>query len=100
MSFTIARSLDEAIEAMSTGARPIAGEHPARSVGAVSGRREPDDQASRMRVAEPGHRSSPVRFIGERAPFLDGHPLAPGDQPRAPPALAHVVPQTVDRIGG
>ena len=43
--------------------RAIAGENPARPVGAVRGGREAEDQQSRVRIAEAGHRTAPIDVI-------------------------------------
>ena len=45
----------------------VAGEDPAGPVAAVGRRSQPDDQDPRLRVAEPGHRSAPVRLVAEAA---------------------------------
>ena len=64
----------------------IAGEDPAGPVAAVRGRRQPQQQDPRIRVAEPRQRPAPVRLVAEPRDLLDGDPLAPLDQPRTPPA--------------
>ena len=58
----------------------IAGEHPAGAVGAVRGRGEADDQEPRRRVAEGGHRASPVGAVTELALLIAGHPLPIGHE--------------------
>ena len=51
----------------------VAGEHAARPVGAVRGRRETDEQQARVRVAEAGHGPAPVRVVAMRALLLARH---------------------------
>src|SRR5205814_582944 len=61
----------------------VAGEHAARSVRAVRGGCEPDDEQPRAWIAEPWHRSSPVCVVAERASLLASDALAVGAQTRA-----------------
>ena len=74
-----------------SGCGPIRGavarEHAPGAVRAMGRRREPDDHDPRVRVAEAGHRPSPVLLIAERRPLLVGDPLPPRHQPGAGPAL-------------
>ena len=67
--------------------RSIAGEDAPGPVAPVGGRREPNDQDARIRVAEPGNRPAPVLMMGERGALLAGDPLAPFHQSRT----AHAV---------
>src|SRR5437588_4602410 len=76
--------------------RTIAREDPPRPVAAVCGRREPEDEDARPRVAEPGHRSSPVRLVREAGDLLPGDLLAPGDEPRTSTAHDDVLPDLVE----
>ncbi len=74
-------------------ARAIPGEHPACSVGAVRRGREADDQQPGGRVAEAGHRSSPVDFVAVRGLLLGRHPFA---VPAQPPATLTVDDMTLN----
>ena len=62
----------------------VAGEDAAGAVGAVRGRRQPDDQQARARIAEPGHRSRPVGVVAKGPALLAADPLAVLPQPRTP----------------
>ena len=42
---------------------PVAGEHAPGPVRAVGGRRQPDQQQPRVRIAEAGHRAAPVGLV-------------------------------------
>ena len=64
----------------------VAGEHAPGPVGPVRGRREPDDEESRRRVAESRHGPGPVRPGAEARDLLPPHPLAVLDETRAEPA--------------
>ena len=64
-------------------ARRVAGEHPPGPVAAVRGRRQPDEQDPRVRIAEPRHRPAPVRLVAEARHLLAGDLLPPRDEPRA-----------------
>ena len=55
-------------------------------VAAVGRRREADEEDPRVRVAEPGHRPTPVRLVAEAGDLLARDLLAPRDEPRAAPA--------------
>jgi hypothetical protein len=62
-------------------ATSVPGEHPPRPIGAMGGRRKPDDESTRPGIAEAGNRSTPVFFELKRPSLLDCHLLAPLDQP-------------------
>ncbi len=68
-------------------ARGVAGEHPPGPIPAVGGRGQSDDEDPGVRVAEPGERAAPVRFVTEAGDLLECHPFSPGDQARAAPAV-------------
>src|SRR6185503_18085536 len=61
----------------------VAGEHAARAVAAVRGRRQTHDQEARRRIAEPRHRLAPVRLVTELALLLACDALAVLAQARA-----------------
>jgi hypothetical protein len=57
-------------EKVARSARAVAGEDSSGSVAAMRGGRQAQQQDARVRVAEPGHRSSPIRLVPEGgAPF-------------------------------
>ena len=60
--------------------RAVAGEHPARPVGSMGGRRQADYQDPGTVVAEPGHGTTPVVLIPVGGSLLPGHLLAPCHQ--------------------
>ena len=53
----------------------VAGEHAARPVRPVGCRGQPDNNDARLRIAKPGHRTSPVHLVGERRPLLERRPV-------------------------
>ncbi len=61
----------------------VAGEHAARAIRAVCGRRQADHQHARVLIAEAGHRLAPVLLIPVRAALDPRHLLAPRDEARA-----------------
>jgi hypothetical protein len=61
----------------------ITGEDSPRPVGAVCTWREADDDDASFRVAEAGHRASPVGLVAVGSALLARHLLAKGDEPRA-----------------
>src|SRR4029079_15493550 len=61
----------------------VTGEHPPGAIPAMGRRREAQQQDPRRRIAEAGHRPSPVGLVTEPRDLLPGDGLAPGDQPRA-----------------
>ena len=61
----------------------VAGEDAARAVGAVRSRREADDEDARVRIAETGNRTRPVRLVTIGPPFFAADLLAVLAQPRA-----------------
>ena len=68
-------------------AAAVAGEHPPGAIGAVRGRRQPDDErCAGQSSPKPGDRPTPVLLVGEGAPLLDRHLLAPRDQAWTGPA--------------
>src|SRR5262245_46026237 len=74
----------------------IAGEHAAGAVGAVRGRRQPDDQQPRRRITEARHRSRPVRFIAVGTPLLAADPLTVLAQPWTALARDDLFPDDVE----
>lgn len=65
----------------------VAGEHPAGAVSTVGGGGESHDQQPGVRRPETGYRPGPVRPVREGRSLDPGRLLAPGDQPRAGPAV-------------
>jgi hypothetical protein len=63
--------------------RFVTGEDPPRAVPAVRGRREPDEQDSRLRVSKGRQGTAPIPLAAEASRRMAGGVLAPGDQPRA-----------------
>src|SRR5207248_4108289 len=66
--------------------RPVAREHAARTVAAVRGRRQTDEEKTRAWVAETGNRPRPIRVVAVGRPFVARDGLAPRDEARARPA--------------
>ena len=64
-------------------ARPIAGEHAARAVGAVGRGGQPDDSDARAGSPKPGTGARPVVLAAISLRRIGGDGLAPLDQPRA-----------------
>src|SRR5207245_5284046 len=81
--------LPERAEEPVTAAVP--GEDAPRAVAAMSGRREPDQEQTRARVAEAGQRARGVPLAAEAARRRLGHGLPVGDESRAAPT-AHYLP--------
>ena len=79
-------------------ARAIAGEHPTGAVGAVSRRRQPDDQDAGLRIAEAGHREAPVVLRAERSPLVPGDLLAPVDQAAGTPTVDDLRGEGTERV--
>ena len=50
------------------------------------------------RVAKPGDRPTPVRFVAKRCALLGSYQLTPLDQPGAGPAVHDVTSETFNRI--
>ena len=69
----------------------VPGEHAARAVGAVRGRRQAEQQHARRGVAEAAHRAAPVGLVAEGRALLRRDLLAPGDEPRAAAARVDLV---------
>src|SRR5256885_1214997 len=61
----------------------IAGKDAARSIAAVRGRREADDEQPRIGVAEARDRPAPVLPVAIRSAFFERDLFAPRDKPRA-----------------
>ena len=68
-------------------AAAIAGEHAARSIGAMRSRGEPDHDEASVRVAEPRYGPPPVLLIAVRRTFLGGNVLTPFDEAGTLPAI-------------
>ncbi len=62
---------------------PITGEDPPRSIRAMGGRREADDQPLRLGVAEVRHGFAPILLVHESPPLVKGDSLAPFYEARA-----------------
>src|SRR5512132_3153102 len=77
--------------------RAIAREDPPRPVTSMRGRRKPEDEDPRVRVAESRHRPPPVRLVREAGHLVPGDLLAPGDEPWASATHDDVVPEIVQR---
>src|SRR5674476_301441 len=93
----ISRSVQRSIEPVTA---PVAGEHPARTVGAVGCRREADEEDLGLRVAESGTGATPVRLVGKGCPPAFGsHALAPLHESRAGATDGHHSVQLRDRTG-
>src|SRR5690606_1639588 len=66
----------------------VTSEHAARTVGAVGGGGQPDDQDRRFDGPERGHRPSPVDLLGEGGPLLRRRlALSPFHESGTQPAL-------------
>src|SRR5436309_11846443 len=76
--------------------RAIARKDPPCPVAAVCRRREPEDEYARSWVAEPRHRSPPIRLVREAGDLLPGDLLPPGHEPRASTTHNDVVPDLVE----
>src|SRR5258706_3443973 len=61
----------------------VAGEHAARAIRAMCGRRQSEDEEARERIAESGNGTSPVRLGQIRAAFFACDTLTVRSQPRA-----------------
>src|SRR5581483_7592134 len=64
----------------------VSGEDAAGPVAAVGRRGQAEHEEPGLRVPEPRHRPAPVLLVGEPRRPIPGHLLAPGHEPRAPPA--------------
>ena len=81
-------------------AAPVAGEHPAGAVRAVGGRREAEDQAVGVVIAEVRHGAAPIGLVAEGGALLAGDALAPLDEPGAQAAVHEVEVEVGDRVHG
>src|ERR1035437_2187158 len=78
-------------------ARRITGERASRAVRAVRAWRKPENEDSRVRVAESRHRLSPILDVAIGAPFLARDAFPPRDEPRAAPARRDLAIQFRER---
>jgi hypothetical protein len=74
--------------------RAVPREDPARAVGAVSSRRQADDQQPGLRVAEARHGTPPILLISEALDPDAGHRLAPASKARTSLARDDVASDT------
>src|SRR5262245_23372732 len=65
-----AGAMERTHQEIARAADAVACEHTAGSVSAMRGRRKPDDQQARARVAETGHGAAPVDFVAKGATLL------------------------------
>src|SRR5439155_11495233 len=78
--------------------RAVAGEDPTRSVPTVRGGCEPDDDQSRVRIAETRQRLRPVRLPGIACRRFSRRFVTPFDEARASRACDDVVAYCLQRV--
>src|SRR6266571_4343631 len=80
-------------------AAAVSRERAPRPIPTVGGRREPDDEHPRRRIAEAGHGASPVRPVEERGALRAGNGLAVADEPRTLAARDDLGGQSLEAVG-
>jgi peptidoglycan/xylan/chitin deacetylase (PgdA/CDA1 family) len=77
----------------------VAGKDATRPVRAVGRRRQANDVDPRVRIPEARRGPAPVGLVAEPGDLLARHPLPPGHEAGAAPALHDLVPKCVQRLG-